>query len=354
MENNLTDQKDKNSAEHQATISDERKMTIIGLMFSKTTSATFLKNRDGIKSFPLVTEEEKAFIDEVYEKIKDLGVGEEVLQVTNLEQLKDELYARCQIPKEAVERIKQERAEKVQESLKKIQEERDRINARIAAENEKRVARSMQRVPDLSIAEEAKQNQNEQVDYKEDLYQPNILCGHSIGMPELPFIEKINYTRERIENISPQTSYQFANKIYTIKKVGSILYMSAPNLQDSISEYEITISQDGTSKTVRRFGDISFNKMDDASYSTVVFLGLLGERNLDDKKLHGYLGSLELVKDQNKEGETESSYRVVYLPEEYTAIVIWEQIEKVRKGKRLQDQGKVLPREAKASGGDER
>lgn len=212
----------------------------------------------------------------------------------------------------------------------------------------------MQRVPDLSIAEEAKQNQNEQVDYKEDLYQPNILCGHSIGMPELPFIEKINYTRERIENISPQTSYQFANKIYTIKKVGSILYMSAPNLQDSISEYEITISQDGTSKTVRRFGDISFNKMDDASYSTVVFLGLLGERNLDDKKLHGYLGSLELVKDQNKEGETESSYRVVYLPEEYTAIVIWEQIEKVRKGKRLQDQGKVLPREAKASGGDER
>ena len=130
--------------------------------------------------------------------------------------------------------------------------------------------------------------------------------------------------------------------------------MSAPNLQDSISEYEITISQDGTSKTVRRFGDISFNKMDDASYSTVVFLGLLGERNLDDKKLHGYLGSLELVKDQNKEGETESSYRVVYLPEEYTAIVIWEQIEKVRKGKRLQDQGKVLPREAKASGGDER
>ena len=52
--------------------------------------------------------------------------------------------------------------------------------------------------------------------YKEDLYQPNILCGHSIGMPELPFIEKINYTRERIENISPQTSYQFANKIYTI------------------------------------------------------------------------------------------------------------------------------------------
>ena len=70
-------------------------------------------------------------------------------------------------------------------------------------------------------------------------------------MIDQPFVEHISYTPERIENISPQTSYRFADKVYTIKKVGSLVYMSAPNLQDSISEYEITISRDDISKTIR-------------------------------------------------------------------------------------------------------
>ena len=333
----------------QSTISSERKMTLIDLMFRKSTNATFLSNRDGIKLFPMITEEEKAFVDEVYKKIKELNIGENVFQLTNKQQLVEELYARCQIPREAVEEVRQKRTEKAKETFDKIAKEKERLEARIVADRQgKEAVSTEQQLPDLKVVEGIEVN--EQVGYKEELYQPETLCGRSRELLDQPFVEHISYSPERIENISPQTSYQFADRIYTIKEVGALLYMSAPNLQDSISEYEITISRGDISRTIRRFGEISFNKMNDATYNAVVFLGLLGVTNLTDKELHGYIGSLEQVQDENR--KPKNQYRVVYSPEEYTAVAIWEQIEKTKRKSNKQD--KALEDGKRAAGGETR
>lgn len=335
----------------QSTISSERKMILIDLMFRKSTNATFLSNRDGIKLFPMITEEEKAFVDEVYKKIKELNIGEDVFQLTNKQQLVEELYARCQIPREAVEEVRQKRTEKAKETFDKIAKEKERLEARMAADkHEEGAVVKEQQVPDLKVVEGIEVN--EQVGYKEELYQPETLCGRSRELMDQPFVEHISYLPERIENISPQTSYQFADRTYRIKKVGSLVYMSAPNLQDSISEYEITISRDDISKTIRRFGEISFYKMNDIDYSTAVFLGLLGEANLTDKELHVYIGSLEKVQGEN--GELKNQYRMVHSPEEYTAVAIWEQIEKTREESKQKNQGKSVQDGRRAAGGDER
>lgn len=350
MDDNFrNNEENENLAKLQSVISDERKMTIINLMFRRSINATFLRNREGIKSFPLITAEEKDFVDEVYKIIKGLNIGENVLELANRQELIEEVYDRCEIPKEVVKEVKQKRAEKAQETLDKIQKEREELEARIAADQrgKEAIGTEEQKVPEPKVVEEI-----EQVSYKEDLYQPGLLCGRSVEMPDQPFVEHISYTPERIANISPQTSYQFADKVYTIKKVGNLCYMSTPNLQDSISEYEITISKDNTSKTIRRFGEISFQQMKDTAYSTVVFLGLLGATNLTDKELHGYIGSLEQVKDEN--GMPKNQYRVVHSSEEYTAVAIWEQIEKAREERKVQNQSQSLQDEEKNAGGDAR
>lgn len=345
MENNEVNE---DLTTNQSTISSERKMTLINLMLRRSTNATFLGNRDAIKSFPMITEEEKAFVDEVYKKIKELNIGEDVFQLTNKQQLVEELYARCQIPREAVEEVIQKRTEKAQETFAKIQKEREELEARIAADKHGEGAVIVeQQVPNIKVIDGV-----EQAGYKEELYQPETLCGRSRELMDQPFVEHISYSPERIENISPQTSYQFADRVYTIKKVGSLVYMPAPNLQDSISEYEITISRDDISKTIRRFGEISFHKMNDIDYSTAVFLGLLGETNLTDKELHGYIGSLEKVQGEN--GETRNQYRMVHSPEEYTAVAIWEQIEKTREESKQKNQGRSVQDGRRAAGGNER
>lgn len=345
MENNEVNE---DLTTNQSTISSERKMTLIDLMFRKSTNATFLGNRDAIKSFPMITEEEKAFVDEVYKKIKELNMGEDVFQLTNKQQLVEELYARCQIPREAVEEVRQKRTEKAQKTLDEIQKEREELEARIAADKHGEGAVVVeQQVPNIKVVDGAKQ-----AGYKEELYQPETLCGYSIDIPEKPFVEYISYTPERIENVSPQTSYQFADRTYTIKKVGNLIYMSAPNLKDSLSAYEVTVSRDDISQTVRVFGEISFDKMSNPYYSAAIFLQLLGVSNLTDRELHGYIGSLEQVRDKN--GELKDQYRMVHSPEEYTAVTIWEQIEKESKGKNEKNQDELLKSSGKVAGGDER
>lgn len=361
MENNLANNAESgNTTPMQEAISDEKKITLINLMFRKSTNATFLGNRDGIKALPLLTEEEKAFIDEVYEKIKELGIGEEVLQVTNVSKLQEELYDRCQIPREAVERVQQENAKRTEKFKENLEKDQRKWDARMA-EEEKKYARTeetevIDEQPKIEVIEGGQKEESEKtVGYKEDLYQPGFLCGHSLGMPEKPFVELVRYTQERVESVSAGNTYQFSDKTYTIKKTGELLYMSAPNLKDTLSEYEITITKGNISKTVRRFGEISLHKMSDASYSTVVFLGLLGQANLTDEELHGYLGSLELTKVQNEEGELEDSYRVVHSPEEYTAVVMWEEIAKAREGiRKVKNNSEAKSNGDKAVGGDAR
>lgn len=344
----------------QGTISNERKITLINLMFRKSTNATFLGNRDGIKAFPLLTEGEKAFVDEVYEKIKELNVGEDVLQIANVRQLQEELYAMCQIPREVIEKVQQENAKKAEKFKEGLEKDQKKWDARMA-EEEKKYAKPeetgvIDEQPKIEGIEGGQREESEKtVGYREDLYQPGFLCGHSLGMPEKPFVELVRYTQERIESASAGNTYQFSDKTYTIKKTGELLYMSAPNLKDSLSEYEITITKGNISKTVKRFGEISLHKMSDASYSTVVFLGLLGQANLTDEELHGYLGSLELMKVQNEEGELEDSYRVVHSPEEYTAVVMWEEIAKAREGiRKIRNSSEAKSKGDKAVGGDAR
>lgn len=350
MDNNLENNEvNIDSTTPQRKISNERKITLINLMFRKSTNATFLKNRDGIKAFPLLTEEEKDFIDEVYEKIKELDIGEEVIGIANVKQLQDELYAKCQIPREVVEGVKQEEREEAKKFNKRREEDQRKWNERMAKEEKKykkaEEKEAMSEPPKIEVIEGGRKEEIKgEVAYKKDLYLPGLLCGKSDDMPDQPFIKHISYTPERIENVSPQTSYQFEGRTYTIKKVGDLFYMSAPNLQESISEYEITISKGNISKTIRGFGEISFYKMSEASYSKAVLSNLLGQTNLTDKELHGYLGSLKQTKVKNEEGELEDSYELAHLKEEYTAVAIWEQIEKVKAERNAQ----------KVAGGEDR
>lgn len=357
MDNNLENNEvSTDSVAPQRIISNERKITLINLMFRKSTDATFLTNRDGIKAFPLLTEEEKDFIDEVYKIIKALDIGEKVIGIDNatVSQLQEELYIRCQIPREVVEEMKQKRMKKIEAFNEKREEEQREWNERMAKEEKKhKRVEAIGEAPRIEVIEGGQREEIKgEVSYKKDLYQPDLLCGKSVDMPGLPFVEHISYTPERIKDVSPTTSYQFVDKTYTIKEVGMLLYMPEPNLKDTISEYEITISKGDVSKTIRRYGEISFSKMGDVSYSTGVILGLLGQTNLTDEELHGYLGSLERTKVETEEGGVRESYRLVHSPEEYTAVAIWEQIEKAKEEKNAQN--KPGKEQGKVAGGEDR
>ena len=193
MENNEVNE---DLTTNQSTISSERKMTLIDLMFRKSTNATFLGNRDAIKSFPMITEEEKAFVDDIYIKIKELNIGENVFQLTNKQQLVEELYARCQITRKSVEEVRKRRTEKAQVTLAKIQKEREELEARIATDEHGEGAVVVeQQVSNIKVIDGV-----EQAGYKEGLYQPETLCGRSREVMDQPFVEHISYSLERIED----------------------------------------------------------------------------------------------------------------------------------------------------------
>lgn len=341
MENDLSNHEvSQASTVIENTISHERKMTIINLMFVKKQGATFLENSESIKSFPLVTDAERDFVDEVYKKIKELNIGEDVTQITNAKQIKEQLYEMCQIPSNVVEEVKKKAKERAESTMQKIAEDKTKWDEQ-DAEGQKKYGR-------VNSIENAKGI----TDYKKDLYQPETLCGRAIEVSERPYVERSRYTEDRIVNISPKKSYQFADRTYTIKKVGVLFYMSTPNLRDNLSEYEITISRDNISKTISVFGEISFDKMSDPYYNAAVFLQLLGANNLTDRELHGYIGSLEQVRDEA--GNLKNEYKMVHSPEEYTAVVVWEQIEKAKREMKGQEQNKSLESGEKAAGGEVR
>lgn len=324
-----------NKNKQVGSIPDKKKMTIIDLMFGKRQGATFLSNYEAIKALPLLNEMEKAFVDEVYTDIRTMNIGEDVNQIVNGNQIKAELYAMCKIPREVVERVERENKERGERFKARIAEERkewDEREARakaMASENAKEGADEERSNEDES---EEREEDREPVEYKEDLYKPGFLCGRSREVPEQPFVEYMRYSPERIESASPKEIYQFADRNYKIKKVGQVQYMSTPNLKDVIFEYEITITKDDISKTVRRYGEISFDKLNDPFYSTVVFTQLLGLNNLTDKQLHGYIGCLENI--QGEDGKAKKQYRMVHLPEQYTAVVTLEKIEQIKEERR--------------------
>jgi len=349
MENDSINKEGQETTISQKTISNAKKMTIINLMFVKKQGATLAVNRDSIKAFPTITQEEKDFADKVYDILQELNIGEDILYRGDIEQLKQELYQRCQIPQEVVEKMEQARRQRTKETQADIMKNYEEW-AKQDAQTEKRCeerGRLSGQEPSIQVIEGG--YSEEVVRYKEDLYQPGFLCGHAEKMPEKPFVQHVRYTTERVANTSPETPYQFADRIYAIRKIGELVYMPTPNLKDSLSEYEITISKGNMSRTVKRFGEISFHRMREPAYSTAVLLQLLSVENLTDKELHGYIGGVEQVRDKN--GKTKDEYQIVHLPEEYTAVAIWEEIEQER---RMQEQSKIEPEPRRALGGEDR
>lgn len=126
----------------------------------------------------------------------------------------------------------------------------------------------------------------------------------------------------KLKNLSPENriaypTYCFGNKEYTITMTGTLQYVTAQDITEQISQYEIIIDEGEKTYITRAFGTIIFNMIDQEAYRNGMFLGLLNERRLKDPAMHGYIGALVPKKDE--EGKTQ--YIVQYRPEEYTAVI---------------------------------
>ena len=337
MSDNLAKEQRKGEKSVETTLLEENKITIINMMFQFKKGKDFSSARDLLKAFQASEERDLAFVDEVYQALQEVqkdGVSDE--------QLKEELYAHFKISKELVE------AEK-----RKSEERKKRVNDTIADQK----ANWEKQDEELKIRNygqtETQTEEVEEIHYKKDLYMPELLCSHPMGQAGKPFVRLLPYPKDEEKDIH---TYTFAGRTYTIRTSGELFYMSTPNAKESISEYEITIAKEDRSGTVKAYGEISFEKMRDPNYRTMVFLQLLGVENLTDKELHGYIGSLALARDENGRLK-EDEYRIAHLPEEYTAVMLWKERERLRE-KGLLDQDNVITLERRTkmdtSKGEER
>ncbi|MCI9177787.1 MAG: hypothetical protein HFJ28_04350 [Clostridia bacterium] len=304
-------------------ISDERKINIINLMFMFIKETDFTPSKEKMKNFQVLTQDERDFIDFVYDEICKLKIEGNVKDRAYQEELKDKLFDRFGVSKALVEKSRGEAKDRANKLQKDFYEQPGRQQDKadgVAIDAETK---------ELGIIEESK-NIGEACntgEIRQDLYKPAFLCGQARDDKEKPFV---NLLKCRPDNIVDH-KYQFGDKSYTIRKTGELVYMPTPAMEDSISQYEIIIEGAFPTISVKRFGDISFNKMSNPAYSSAVFLGLIKDSNLTDESLHGYLGTLQPKRDE--QGNLTSLYEIVHLPEEYTAVVIWEEIEKLRSEK---------------------
>ena len=312
-------------------ISDERKINIINLMFMFIKETDFTPSKEKMKNFQVLTPDEREFIDLVYDEICKLEIEGNVKDRAYQEKLKDELFNRFGVPKQLVEASRQASSARVAE----LQKDFNKQPGRQQVEEDKAVDFRTQGVvePGIqeivgniegSVKEESITEGYSISEIRQDLYKPAFLCGQARDDKEKPFV---NLLKCRPDNIVDH-KYQFGDKSYTIRKTGELVYMPTPAMEDSISQYEITIEGTLEAISVKRFGEISFHKMSDPAYHSAIFLGLVRDPNLTDKSLHGYLGSLQPKRDE--EENLTSLYEIVHSPEEYTAVVIWEELEKLR------------------------
>lgn len=309
------------------TVSDSRKITIINLILQFSKGNDFSIGCERIKGFQSITEPELAFIDEVSNILQSMKIEENMTKREAQEQLKEALYQELQISQEAIEQDSDKNQELKEQASAKIEEQR----ALWRAQDEEAFAGKMT--------------------IREDLYRPEFLCGRAIGTTDKPFVELIKYTQERVDKAAH--SYQAYGRDYTIKKTGELVYMPTPNLQECLSKYEITISKAGMSRTIERYGEICFHKMDDANYKEAVLSKLLEVSNLKDVGLQGYIGSLERVQDEK--GRQKNEYQVVHLPEEYTAMLIWREIEKEREERKNRNANtEIVAEQGDSAEGEER
>lgn len=336
----------------QDILTDSRKMTIINIALLTLTGTDFKPKIGKMKAWG-ENEVEQAFTKEVFDAIKECSRGTKI-DAEFKRQLKNTLYDRFNISKEmqseaqakaqktakqTSDYIKQQRekwAEQDREVAQKISEYRE-ATQKIGGQGSKTVditsrlannSIDAERVEGLAEDEikghntiDIFQEQRTRNEYKSNLYKPHLIATSNKTKQERPLI-KLN--KRKPEDIVDY-EYEYAGTQYMIRRTGELLYKTFVGVEDSISEYEITMRREDKVLTVRKFGYISVPTMEYESYRTEVFTTLLGKNNMEDPELHSYIGSLEEVKGPTREIQP---YKIEHSAEEYTAVMILEELER--------------------------
>lgn len=178
-------------------------------------------------------------------------------------------------------------------------------------------------------------------DYKFGMYKPEKIVAKKQNGEEVPEVQLYRFHLfDRIEENYAITT-ETKNVNCTIRKIGQLVYARDKiGAKEALEEYEILIQRDGEKqKEFRKFGNISFFQMTDimangkqmlSQYGKEVLLDLLGENNLEDPEWYDYIG--ELVEREDADIRMIMQNKIVHDATEYTAVVMWKQLE--RQGKR--------------------
>lgn len=321
-----------------SSLSDNRKITIINVAMLTLVGTNFRPQIGKIQSWG-ETEEEQAFTKKVFDVIqestKDVKIDAEFKR-----KLKKDLYEQFGVSKEGQKKEVEKRvkmAESAQEHIEKQRTEwakqdaqtAQKLNGVFQSQESNRGLQSQELNRELQPQEcktidiiQAKREREHREEYKRWLYKPHLIATTNNKVKkEMPLI-KLN--KRKPEDIVDY-EYEFAGTQYTIRRTGELLYKTFVGVEDSISEYEITMRREGKVLTVRKFGNISIPTMEYEGYSREVFTTLLGKNNMEDPELHSYMGSLEEVNGPTREIQP---YKIAHSAEEYTAVMLWEELER--------------------------
>ena len=326
----------------QDILTDSRKMTIINIALITLTGTDFRPKIEKIEAWG-ENEAEQAFTKEVFDVIEECSRGAKI-DAEFKRQLKNTLYDRFNISKEMQSEAQvkaQQIAKETSAYIKQQREkwaEQDRETAQKIGGQDYKTVDITSRLLNNSIEEERVeepqedtikghntidifQEQRARNEYKSNLYKPDLIATSNKTKQERPLI-KLN--KRKPEDIVDY-EYEYAGTQYMIRRTGELLYKTFVGVEDSISEYEITMRREDRVLTVRKFGHISVPTMEYESYRTEVFTTLLGKNNMEDPELHSYIGSLEEVKGPTREIQP---YKIEHSAEEYTAVMILEELER--------------------------
>lgn len=314
------------------TLSDNKKITIINIAVLTLVGTNFKPKVEKIQSWG-ENAQEKAFTQEVFDTIQEYAKGVKINSKFR-EQLKIDLYDRFGVSKEVQTQDRQKRAQmadSVNEDIAKKKAEWAKQDAQAAQKlnigiqlqkNSKIREQTQQSYKTTEITRRGQQEgRKEQGEYKRGLYDPHLIATSNKTKQERLLI-KLN--KRKSEDIVDY-EYEYAGTQYTIRRTGELLYKTFVGVEDSISEYEITMRREDRVLTVRKFGHISVPTMEYESYRTEVFTTLLGKNNMEDPELHSYMGSLEGVQGPARGIQP---YKIAYSPEEYTAVMLFEELER--------------------------
>lgn len=321
-----------------SSLSDSKKITIINVAMLTLVGTNFKPQIGKIQSWG-ETKEEQAFTEKVFDAIQESSKGVKI-DAEFKRKLKEDLYEKFGVSKEGQKREAEKRAKMAESVQEHIEEQKvewakqdaqtaQKLNGGFQSQESNRGLQSQELNRELQSQEgktidiaQAKREKGQQEEYKRELYKPHLIATTNNKVKkEMPLI-KLN--RRKPEDIVDY-EYEFAGTQYTIRRTGELLYKTFVGVEDSISEYEITMRREGKVLTVKKFGNISIPTMEYEGYSREVFTTLLGKNNMEDPELHSYMGSLEEVKGPTREIQ---SYKIAHSAEEYTAVILWEELER--------------------------